>query len=110
MTLRLVGNEPPKPPRKRRKYERTRLLTSDEEKRFRAALTNLKGAFGSWPCLAQAMGVQVTALYDAAAGRNSVSGCLIVRASKASGLSVGELLGGPVTADRCRACGRVRAA
>lgn len=35
---------------------------------------------------------------------------MIVRATKASGLTLADLLGGPVAADRCRACGAVRRA
>jgi hypothetical protein len=42
------------------------------------------------------------------AGRNRVSGDLVVRAMRASGLTLAELLGGPVPADRCRACGQIK--
>ena len=111
MTLRLVRDEPPKPPPKRRKWQAPPpVLTPEEETRFRAAMRNLHGAFGSWPCLAKAMGVKTKPIAAMMRGRNHVSGDMIVRAMKASGLSFAELLGGPVPADRCRACGKVRAA
>ena len=91
--LHLVGREPKKPARK--KYQRAPLLTPDEERRFRAALTNLQGAFGSWECLAHAMGVRVHTINHARAGRVSVSGDLIVRAIRASGLTYADLVGAP---------------
>lgn len=108
MTLRLVRDEPPKP--KRRKHARTRLLSDIEERRFRAAMRGLQGAFGSWACLAAAMEINANALHHLMSGYRAVSGEMIVRAMKASGLTLAELLGAPVAADRCRACGRVRAA
>ena len=112
MTLRLVRDEPPKPPMRRKKWQPPPpVLTPEEETRFRAAMRNLQGAFGSWPCLAKAMGVKPKSVTSMMRGRCHVSGEMIVRAMKASGIrSLDELLGGPVAADRCRACGRVRAA
>lgn len=90
--LHLVGSEPAKP--KRKKYERSPLLTREEERRFRAALTNLQGAFGSWECLAHAMGVRVHTINYVRRGR-AVSGDLIVRAIRASGLTYADLVGAP---------------
>ncbi len=109
MTLRLVGSEPPKPPRKRGR-RRPPLLSPEEESRFRAAMKNLQGAFGSWPCLAAAMGSRTESISNMMGGSIHVSGDMIVRAMKASGLTLADLLGGPVAADRCRACGAVRRA
>lgn len=108
--LRLVRDEAIKPRPSRRKWERTPLLKPEEAQRFRAAMRGLQGAFGSWPCLADAMGTNTDTIKDMMRGKTGVSGEMIVRASKASGLSFAELIGGPIAADRCRACGRVRAA
>lgn len=109
VTLRLVGaKEPPKP--KRRKGQRSPLLSEDEERRFRAAMRSLRDAFGTWSCLAKAMHTGTEAIRNMMAGRYAVSGDMIVRAMRASGLSYADLMGGLVPADRCRACGKARAA
>lgn len=110
MSLRLVGSEPPKVKPKRRKHQRSVLLSPDEEARFRAAMKNLHGAFGSWPCLASAMRMRTNSIACVMRGAAHVSGDMIVRAMLASGLTFAELIGGPVAADRCRACGAVRRA
>lgn len=110
MSLHLVGREPAKPPPKRRKWTRAVLLTPGEEARFRAAMKNLQGAFGSWSCLAEAMGANYGAIKGMMYGVTHVSGDMIVRAMRAGGVTLAELISGPVAADRCRACGRVRAA
>lgn len=107
MTLRLVKDAPPKPPR--RKGQRTPpVLTSTEEQRFRQAMRNLRDAFGSWGALADAMGAKTKAMGHMMRGICHVSGDMIVRAMRASGLSLAELLGAPVPADRCRACGQFK--
>lgn len=107
MTLKLVGApEPPKPAR--RKGQRSRLLTPDEEKRFRAAMRNLRDAFGTWGALAAAMGARLDTVNLMMRGRCCVSGDTVVRATRASGLTLAAMLGGPVPADRCRACGQIK--
>lgn len=95
MTLRLVGaREPTKPPRKR--YQRIPLLNAEESRRFRQAVRNLKErGFATWDCLASAMRVTRVALAHMMDGRHAVSGEMIVRAMKASGLTLDELLGAP---------------
>lgn len=104
--LRLVGNEPPKP--RRRKGDRVvrDLFSPDEHKRGAQALRNLKDAFGSWPCLADAMNVDVNTLH-AANRKKHISATLLYAASKASGLSIEDLLANPAPANRCKVCGRV---
>jgi hypothetical protein len=104
--LKLVRDEPPKPPR--RKGERRPLLSPEEERQFRQAMRNLRDAFGSTGALCAAMGAKTHAVNDMLAGRNRVSGDLVVRAMRALGLSLAELLGGPIPADRCRACGQIK--
>lgn len=110
MTLRLVKPEGPKAPKRRKWQAPPPILTVEEETRFRAAMRNLQGAFGSWPCLAAAMGTNPNCINQMMRGRHHVSGDMIVRAMKASGLSYAELTGAPIAADRCRACGKVRTA
>lgn len=107
--LRIVGNEPPKPRRRKGRRFSAELIAGDEQKRAQQALRNLRDAFGTWPCLAAAMNVSTNSI-RIALSRNRVTPAMLYAASKASGLSISELLGGPVAADRCRACGRVRAA
>lgn len=113
MTLRLVRDEPPKAPRRGRrpgKCSRPPILSTDEEKRFRAAMRGLHDAFGSWPCLASAMDTGTYTISHMMRGKTHVSGALIVKAMRASGLTFAELIGKPIAANRCRACGKVRAA
>ena len=82
--LRLVGDEPPK--RKRRKgdlrHEST-VLTADEQKRARQALRNLRDAFGTWACLAEAMGLPTKTLFGAVHGRVRLSPAIVLRAMRA---------------------------
>ena len=110
MGLKLVTNEPAPPPRKRRKWERVPLLSDLEEQRFRQACRNLRDAFGSPGALAAAMRASPHAIRIMMAGRTRPSGDIIVKAIRASGLSLAELLGAPVPADRCRACGQIKRA
>ena len=108
MTLRLVKPEGPKS--QRRKYERRPVLSREEERHFRQAMRNLRDAFGSTGALCAAMETPQNTVHAMLAGRTGVSGDLIVRAMRASGLSLAELLGDPVPADRCRACGQIKRA
>lgn len=107
--LRIVGAEPPKP--RRRKGARAPytndLLSEEEHKRAIQALRNLRLSFGTWGCLAEAMRVPVDAIH-LATRRGRVSAAMMFAASKASGLSIADLLGGPAPAERCRACGQVK--
>jgi hypothetical protein len=84
------------------------LLSHEDAQRFRQAMRNLRDAFGTWGALAAAMGAHPVTLSSMMGGSKSVSGDMIVRAMRASGLTLAELLGGPVAADRCRACGQIK--
>lgn len=106
MSLRLV--KPAEPKLARRKGERRVLLTPIEERQFRQAMRNLRDAFGSWGALAEAMEAYKGTVINMVRGAQGVSGDMVVRAMRASGLSLAELLGGPVPADRCRACGQIK--
>ncbi|WP_437833820.1 transcriptional regulator [Sorangium sp. So ce1153] len=81
-------------------------LTPIQRKRLRAALRNLRKAYGSWSCLAEVMGMAVDSLKGIAYGRDSGSPGTAQRAAKAAGVTVEQLLGGLVVADRCPSCGR----
>lgn len=77
--------------------------------RARQALHNLRDAFGTWPCLAEAMGIPHNAI-QLAMRRGRVTVAMLYAASKASGLTIDDLLSAPVPADRCRACGQIKRA
>lgn len=105
--LRIVGSEPPKRPRKTRTPFSSMLLSHDERIRGAQALRNLKSAFGTWDCLSDAMGVDTKMLHTAIRlGRVTVN--ILYAASRASGLTIDDLLSAPVPTDRCRACGQVK--
>jgi hypothetical protein len=105
--LRLVGNEPPKRPRRKgQSYLRT-LLTPEERTRAAQAMRNLRDAFGAWSCLADAMGVPTGTLVSSVRMKD-VSVSLLFAASRASGLTIDDLLSVPVPAGMCKACGQVK--
>jgi hypothetical protein len=76
--------------------------------RLRAALRNLRKAYGSWACLAEVMGMSLWSIQGIARGRDNGSPSTAQRAAKAAGITVEQLLGGPVSADRCPTCGARR--
>ncbi len=79
-------------------------LTPDETRHLRAALVNLRRAYGSWSCLAEVMGVSVATLTGAR--YNPVSPGLALRAARAAGMHLETLLSGALSAaGRCTACG-----
>ncbi len=86
---------------KRRRRE-VHSLTHDEKRHLRAALQNLRRAYGTWACLAEVMGVSRNALvsnYEGSPG-------LALRAARAGGMSVEAVLSGTLSAaGRCEACG-----
>ncbi|WP_438020678.1 transcriptional regulator [Sorangium sp. So ce315] len=94
------------PARRRRRSIPCLSLTPTQRKRLRAALRNLRAAYGSWSCLAEVMGMSVVAVEAIANGRENGSPATAQRAAKAAGLTVEQLLGGLVAADRCPTCGR----
>ena len=79
-------------------------LTSDERRHLGAALHNLRRAFGTWSCLADAMGVQEQLVKKAGAQRGSPA--IALRAARVGGMSVEAVLSGALSsAGRCEACG-----
>jgi hypothetical protein len=105
--LRLVGKDPPKKPKGGPRHESI-VLTPDEQRKARQAIRNLKARFGTWACLADAMGMRTKSLINAVSGRYGLSPAVLLRAMRASGLGFDDLLGAPALAERCRACGAVR--
>ncbi|WP_437686436.1 transcriptional regulator [Sorangium sp. So ce176] len=93
-------------PARRRRSIPCLSLTPTQRKRLRAALRNLRSAYGSWSCVAEVMGLSVVAVESIANGRAPGSPATAQRAAKAAGVTVEQLLGGLVAADRCPSCGR----
>jgi len=108
MTLRLVKPEGPKPPR--RKWQRAApALSAEQQAKARAALKNLRYAYGGWAPLAEVMGVAKASLLHTAAGGVAVSGDMLIRLCRAGGLSVDAMLEAKLTpSGRCAACGAMR--
>ena len=71
-------------------------------------MRNLRDAFGTWGALAAAMDANEGTLDAMQQGRSGVSGDMIVRAMRASGLSLEELLSEPAPVSLCRACHQVK--
>ncbi|MGK3967703.1 transcriptional regulator [Sorangium sp. So ce118] len=75
--------------------------------RLRAALRNLRALYGSWGCLATVMAVPKTTITNFVYGSHpGTTHGLAAKAARAAGVPVDRLLGRPVAADRCPACGR----
>jgi hypothetical protein len=107
--LKLVGQDPPKPARRKGgpRHEAT-VLTPEEERKARQAIRNLKDHFATWACLANAMGMPVKSLLRAASGRYALFPAVLLRAMRASGLTLDDMLGNPAIAGKCRACGQIK--
>ncbi|WP_437589315.1 transcriptional regulator [Sorangium sp. So ce1000] len=101
---------------KRRRLCVTRSLSEVERKRLRAALRNLRTAYGSWSCVGEIMGMRARTLRAIVAGTYAGSPCTAMRAARAAraamraaraaGTTVERLLGRPVAADKCPSCWR----
>lgn len=105
--LRIVGNEPPKRPKRKGERFSVGLLSDDEQKRAVQALRNLRDAFGSWACIADAMRAPANSVRQAVR-KGHISIALLFAASRASGLTIDDLLSVPVPAGMCKACGQVK--
>lgn len=82
-------------------------LTDAEAMRLRAALRNMRGLFGTWTCLADAMGVRLTTLQNFLYNdRKGASPGLALAAARAAGTTVDALVGTPRDAGRCPHYGR----
>ena len=76
--------------------------TADERTRIKAALTNLRRAYGGWDVLAAVMRVGVKTIEGARAGK---SYAVAVLAARAAGVTVEEILSPGVRDARCCALG-----
>ena len=110
MTLRLVKPETPKA--SRRKFQRCApALTPEQQAKARAALNNLRSAYGGWSPLAAVMGVSMHAVKQSAGGGAAMSGDMLIRLCRAGGLSVDAMLEAKLTSSgRCPSCGALRRA
>lgn len=82
-------------------------LTDAEALRLRAALRSMRGLFGTWACLADAMGVKLKTLQAFLySDRQGASPGLALAAARAAGTTVDALVGAPRDAGRCPHCGR----
>lgn len=80
-------------------------LTDAEAMRLRAALRNLRGIYGNWKLLAEAMGVPHKSLVSFVCGSRNGSPGLALAAARAAATTVEALLGGPRPAGHCPHCG-----
>lgn len=106
--LRLV-HPPPKGqgsgPTRARRTSAALLLTPTERQHLGAALQNLRRAFGTWACLADAMGVPVVTLKSHGGGKRAGVG-LALRTARVAGVPVESILSGSITlAGCCPTCG-----
>jgi hypothetical protein len=110
--LRLVhppigGKEPVHSPKGRRSPALR--LTDVEAMRLRAALRNLRALYGTWSCLAEAMGgLNPESLQNIAGGRKHPSPAIALAAARAAGSSIDALLRAPADASVCPTCGQKR--
>ncbi len=108
--LRLVHPAPEGqgPVTSKRRRSTSLRLTPDEVRHLAASLQNLRRAFGTWSCLADAMGIRESLLSMAGSPRKGKGGspALALRAAKVAGMSVEAVLSGKLTAaGQCEACG-----
>ncbi len=88
----------PKEPKARRKGQRSApALTPEQQAKARAALKNLRSAYGGWAPLAEVMGVSLAAVKAAARGTYSLTGDTLIRLCRAGGLSVDAMLEAKLT-------------
>jgi hypothetical protein len=116
VTLRLVrppeeGQDPTRPPERRRYAPRRTVLTSQEKQRVGAALRNAITAYGSASCLAEVMDVGVHAVRNVRSGYRGPSLAFTARLARATGTTAEALLSpGLLPAEACPHCGATRAA
>jgi hypothetical protein len=82
-------------------------LTEDERKHVKAALAFLKRRHGTWMALARAMGLKVATVVYAAGKRGGVSAGVALRAARAAGVPMEDVLSGEwPRPGMCPYCGR----
>jgi hypothetical protein len=109
--LRLVHpkaeGQGPRTPKGRRRASPGLSLTPDERRHLAAALHNLRRAFGTWACLADAMRVRIEVVKRGAHRRNpKATPALALLVARTAGMSMETVLSGKLTAaGQCAACG-----
>ncbi len=108
--LRLVhpapqGQDPPK--RRKGRHAPALSLTTEEARRVRVALKNLRRTCDSWAAVAQATGIGEDTLKSVAYERkHHPTGTFAVRLAKAAGVSVESILAGTIASvETCPTCG-----
>jgi hypothetical protein len=105
--LRLVRPNDGGQEKRPRRSPSTLTLTDAEKRQLRIVLKNLHGQYGSWPCLADVMGVDRCTLISIASGRKRGSPGILLRAARASGLPLERILSTELSiAGKCPHCGR----
>jgi hypothetical protein len=96
------------PGRRKGRHSSALNLSPTERRHLAAALHNLRRAFGTWACLADAMGVREDLLIKAASPQSPRPGspALALLVARAAGMSVEAVLSGTLSAaGRCATCG-----
>lgn len=106
LPLRLVHPKPPQTPKKKERPHGSRLFTTEEHGRLRAALRAAARAMGTQECLADAMRVSFATIK--AAARKGVSAALAIRLARVLGVPLEALLRAPTDATKCVSCGAPR--
>lgn len=110
--LKLVKPCEPSGPRKRRPVTRPGSpLTAAQQTKVKAAIRNLRIAYGGWGPLAEVMGLPYNQVYRLVRPKHKISGDTLLRTCKAGALSVDAMLNEPLTnTGRCASCGARRVA
>jgi len=82
-------------------------LSAEESARVKAALAFLRAREGTWRAVAEAMGLKLRTVRYAAERRTGVSAGIALRAARAAGVPVEDVLSGAFPkAGTCPHCGR----
>lgn len=104
--LRLVPKDAAAKPKRRQRHRMGATFTPEEENRIKAALRRARTLFGTWACLADAIRVAPATPEDVVAGRQRISGDIVVRLARALAVPVESLYRAPTHASTCPTCGR----
>jgi hypothetical protein len=91
--LKLIRpDDPGQKTRRPRRSQSTLSLTEAETRQLRLVLKTLHGQYGSWPCLAEVLGVDPKTVNSIATGRKRGSPGILLRAARAAGLPLERIL------------------
>ena len=106
--LRIVPKDPPPKPKRKQRHRMGATFTPEEEGRIRAGLRRARALFGTWACTSDALRVAEGTAEDVAAGRQRVTGDIVIRLARALGVPVDSLYRAPTEAGTCPTCGARR--